>query len=56
MKKLLETIKGALRREPRIWSVIHVTDIYRNSDCKCIGYLYVLQDQYGNIKQEKVRV
>ncbi len=40
-----------LRRPPREWKIINELAVIRSRDGKQIGTIYVLKDQYGNIKK-----
>jgi hypothetical protein len=41
-------------REPSVWTVLDTWEEVRSHDGKLVGIYYVLQDQYGNIRQQKV--
>jgi hypothetical protein len=51
---MFERLKRIFSREPRTWSIIGEWDQVRSRDGKIIAHFYILQDQYGNIKQTKV--
>lgn len=52
---MIKKILDYLRREPSNWTVLYTANVFRTSDGKCVGQNIVCQDQYGNIKTQKVR-
>lgn len=53
--RILRDIVDWLKRDPSVWQVEYITNIYRSSDGKCVGQNIVKRDQYGNVKTDKVR-
>lgn len=52
---MIKRITRWLLREPSIWRNIDQMEVHRKFDDKIVEFVFIQQDQYGNIRQRRIK-